>query len=805
MALAEAPIGGVTTPSPTTAAADAASAAGPLPDHDPGPTPPGDTSADVIDLRDHVELLDHAGFDAVLDVLREDGRVVHVERQPPREARYARTREPLQPEVAKQLGVEQLWTHQATAIDLIRDGESVVIATGTASGKSRCYQIPIAEAGPTSTSLMLFPTKALAQDQLRAFASLGFPGIVPGTYDGDSTPEQRQWVRSTANVVLTNPEMLHAALLPGHDRWSTFFSRLQYVVIDELHVLRGVFGTHVSHVLRRLRRLCDHYGASPTFIFTSATIGEPERLATELCGLPVTAVSNDGSPRGERTIALLNPPLLDEAKGLRTSANTEAASVAAQLMREGHRTIVFCRSRKGTELVTGDIDSRMPKGQDGQVRAYRAGYLPGERRQIEHELFNGSLKGVVATSALELGVDVGGLDACVLNGFPGTVASMWQQIGRAGRGQQSSAAVLVAGDDQLDQWIMSHPDELLHRTPETAVINPTNPFILGPHLACAAFEKPIAHTDDAYWGDSLDEGIRDLVLDDTILLKPSGTGTPLAVYAGTGRPSRHIGLRTGSANEIRIANKRGTLIGTVDASRAFSVVHPGAVYLHQGRPYRVVDLDMDDHVATVEDADGLEYTQARTRVDITVVDSDAEAMLGPVGVHLGAVEVTSQVTGFQRREVRSRRILANETLELPPSTLRTRSFWYVIPTSVIERAGVEAAQVPGALHAAEHAGIGMLPLFTICDRWDVGGVSTPWHAGAGGPCIFIYDAHPGGSGIAELGFAEKDRHLAATRDAIRACACTDGCPSCVQSPKCGNGNEPLDKHAAVALLDQILD
>ena len=353
------------------------------------------------------------------------------------------------------------------------------------------------------------------------------------------------------------------------------------------------------------------------------------------------------------------------------------------------------------------------------MRAYRAGYLAAERRQIEHELFNGSLRGVVATSALELGVDVGGLDACVLNGFPGTVASMWQQIGRAGRGQQKSAAVLVAGDDQLDQWIMSHPTELLDRPPETAVINPTNPFVLGPHLACAAFEKPIAHTDDAYWGEALDDGIRDLVLDDTILLKPSGTGAPLAVYAGTGRPSNGIGLRSGGAKEFRIADKRGTLIGTVDGAQAFTVAHPGAIYLHQGRPYRVVDLDLDDMVATVEDADGEEYTQARTRVDISIIESEQETTLGPVAVHLGAVEVTSQVVGYQRREVRSRRILANETLELPPSTLRTRSFWFVIPTGVIERAGVEAAQVPGALHAAEHAGIGMLPLFTLCDRWDL--------------------------------------------------------------------------------------
>ena len=747
-------------------------------------------------------------FSDVLDALAEDGRLVYVHRQPVVAARTATTNEPIEPAVADAIELKSLWSHQATAIDLIRDKQSVVIATGTASGKSLCYQIPIAEAagraGGCGTALLLFPTKALAQDQLRGLAAFDFPGVVAGTYDGDSTPEQRQWVRSTANVVLTNPEMLHGALLPSHDRWSTFLGKLDHVVIDELHVLRGVFGTHVSHILRRLRRLCHHYGSDPTFIFTSATIGEPERLASELCGLPVVPVLNDGSPRGERTIALLNPPLLDEAKGLRTSANTETASVAAELISSGHRTIVFCRSRKGTELVAGDIGRRLPAAESDSVRAYRAGYLAAERRQIEHELFDGTLRGVVATSALELGVDIGGLDACVLNGFPGTVASMWQQIGRSGRGQQESTAVLVAGDDQLDQWIMAHPTDLLERPPERAVINPDNPFILGPHLACAAYEKPLARSDDKYWGDALDDGIRDLVVDDTIVLRPSGKGSPLAVYAGTGRPSRGIGLRSGSSDEFRIARTDGSLVGTVDAVRAFSVAHPGAIYLHQGKPYRVRDLDIANHVATVEDADGDEYTQARTQTNISVAKIDNDAVLGPAHVYVGSVQVDSQVVGYQRREVRSRRILANETLELPASTLSTRAFWYVVPPDVITEAGLVPSRVPGALHAAEHAGIGMLPLFTICDRWDVGGVSTAWHAGAGGPTIFIYDAYPGGSGIAELGFAERGRHLLATRDAIAACGCAEGCPSCVQSPKCGNGNEPLDKAGAIAVLDQIL-
>ena len=750
-----------------------------------------------------------ASFDRLIEDLAEDGRLAHVARLPARAARFGEPIASISPEVRRALGDEALYTHQAEAIDLVRAGHSVVVATGTASGKSRCFQIPIAEAanrkGSTGTALMLYPTKALAQDQLRALHAIGFDNVVAGTYDGDSTPEQKTWVRSTANVVLSNPEMLHASMLPGHQRWAKFLGHLEHVVIDELHVLRGIFGTHVAHLLRRLRRICNHYGSDPKFIFTSATIGEPGVLASQLCGLPVTEVTNDGSPRGERKLIMINPPIVDEAQGLRTSANSEAASIAARLMHDDHRTIVFCRSRRGTELVTADITRRLPKGSESQVRAYRAGYLTAERRTIEHELFEGSLSGVVATSALELGVDIGGLDACVLNGFPGTVASMWQQIGRAGRGLQPSAAVLVAGDDQLDQWIMKHPTDLLDRPPEQAVINPDNPFVLGPHLACAAFEKPLAPDDDKYWGDALDDGVRNLVQDDRLLLKPSGNGHPLGVYAGRDRPSRAIGLRSSSANEVQIVRADGSLVGTVDTSRACSAVHTGAIYLHQGRPYRVAKLDLDDRVATVTDSDGSEYTQARTKVDISITDIDTTTPLGDSGVEvsLGAVDVTSQVVGYQRREVRSRRILAHETLDLPLETLSTRSFWFTVPVPVLEEAAIEASAVPGTLHAAEHAAIGMLPLFTICDRWDVGGVSTPWHAGAEGPAIFIHEAHPGGAGIAELGFEQHVTLLAATLESLRNCACTDGCPSCVQSPKCGNGNEPLDKHGAIALLDVL--
>jgi DEAD/DEAH box helicase domain-containing protein len=750
-----------------------------------------------------------AAFESVLADLVADGRVRHVERLPAREERTAGTERPLPPEVAARLP-GPLWTHQAEAIDRLRRGESVVVATGTASGKSLCYQVPIAEAVADrirpGTALVLGPTKALAQDQLRALTDACYPDVVAATYDGDCTPDERTWVRGHANVVFTNPEMLHAGLLPNHRRWSRLLMRLRYVVVDELHVMRGVFGTHVAHVLRRLRRVCELYGTSPTFVFSSATIGDPDRLARALCGLPVTAITDDGSPRGPRVVALLNPPLFDEGGGMRTSANSETAAVTARLVETGHRTIAFCRSRKGTELVAADVRRRLPVGDADLVRPYRAGYLASERREIEAELFGGRLRGVVATSALELGVDIGGLDACVLNGFPGTVASFWQQVGRAGRDRRSSVAVLVAGDDQLDQWLLAHPVEVFRRPTEPAVVNLSNPFVLHPHLACAAFERPLSYSDERYWPELLDDGVRELVLSDALQVRPGPRDdAPRAVWAGPGVPAPRVGLRTGGAGEVRIKLDDGTLVGTVDESRAHSLVHPGAVYLHQGRSYLVVDLDLGARVATVESTDGDEYTQPSSDTTIRVLHEDTHRVVGRVRLSLGAVEVCTQVTGYQRKDTRSRRILANESLELPPTRFVTRAFWYAVPGAVLDAAGVDISRAPGALHAMEHAAIGMLPLFTICDRWDVGGVSIAWHDDVGAAAVFVHDGYPGGAGIAELGFEAADRHLAATLDVIEGCPCLEGCPSCVQSPKCGNGNEPLDKAGAIALLHAILD
>jgi len=416
-------------------------------------------------------------------------------------------------------------------------------------------------------------------------------------------------------------------------------------------------------------------------------------------------------------------------------------------------------------------------------------------------LFAGRLRGVVATSALELGIDIGTLDACVLDGFPGTIASLWQQAGRAGRVQQESLAVLVAGEDQLDQWLMAHPKELFNRPPEPAVINPSNPSVLLPHLACAAYELPLSTDDGRWWDDELlHDGVRELVQDDVLAVRDGH-----AYWAGRGAPAWAVGLRSGSSEEYRIADPDGRLIGTVDGSRAFQAVHPGAVYLHQGQAWRVTDLDLHDRVAWVEPSDGDELTQVRSETDIRVQRDEQSRAVGPITLHLGAVQVSEQVIGYQRRDVRTHELLGTEALDLPPSSLVTRAFWFTIDESVLERAGIARADWPGTLHAAEHAAIGMLPLFTICDRWDVGGVSTALQIDTGVPTIFVYDGYPGGAGIAELGFEAGERLLCTTLEVITACPCVAGCPSCVQSPKCGNGNDPLDKAGAAALLRVILE
>lgn len=751
-------------------------------------------------------------IDAILDALALDpdlgNRVVHDVELPEREGRTATLTAPLHESVRERLrarGVEELWTHQAAAIDHLRRGEHVVVATGTASGKSLCYQVPILDAiaaRASTTALALFPTKALAQDQLRSLRSWSLPGATAVTYDGDTPPDDRAWARRHANVLLTNPEMLHLGILPSHQRWATFLMRLEYVVVDELHALRGIFGGHVAQVLRRLRRLCAHYGSDPTFCFASATIGNPGELASSLIGAPVTAITDDGAPAAGRRFVLWQRPLLDEALGTRVSANHETAELLATFVRDRHPTLAFTRSRRGAELVAAGARRALERSAPAlasSVAAYRAGYRADERRAVERALGTGELLGVAATNALELGIDVGGLDAVIVNGFPGTLASLRQQAGRAGRTGRRAATVLVAGDDQLDQWYVAHPDQLLTRAAEAAVINPDNPFVLRPHIACAAHELPLGPDDERWFGPGIDDAVRELVLVD--LLRPRDGRM---FWAGRTPPAPAVGLRTGTNEECSLlaeVDGRVHLVGTVDGARIYNVAHEGAVYLHQGRQWQVERLDVADHAAWLVAADDLdEYTQPREETDIAILDTERVVPCGVGRAHLGRVEVTNRVTAYQRRRTGSGESLGVVDLDVPPRTLDTRACWYTVPADALERAGIPPARHTGAVHAAEHALIGLLPLFAICDRWDVGGVSMALHPQTGAPTIVVYDGYPGGAGIAELAFADLDRHLRETLALVEACSCEHGCPSCVQSPKCGNWNEYLDKDAAAGLL-----
>lgn len=749
--------------------------------------------------------------------LADPRRLVHVERLPAAEPRFADLAVPLPDTVAARLP-GRLFTHQAAALDLIRAGTSVAVATGTASGKSLIYQAAIGEAAAApvrpGTALCIYPTKALGHDQMRSFVDLGLPGVVPSAYDGDAGRDERAEARRNATVLLTNPEMLHCGILPHHAGWMRFLSRLQYVVIDELHLFRGIFGSHVAHVIRRLRRIAAHYGADPTFVCTSATIGEPAALASAITGVPVTAVTDDGSPTGPRSVAIWNPPVLDAETGMRASSHTETAGLVSDLVRDDRRTLGFCPSRRTTELVAQRVRRQLPADHRGRVAAYRGGFLAEERHEIEQALAAGEVDAVLATSALELGVDFDGVDACVLDGFPGTVASLWQRVGRAGRQRQDSLAVLVCGSDQLDQWVAAHPAELFSRPPEPAVINHANPFVADPHLRCAAFELPLTHDDERYWPGLLDDSVRRLVHDDELVVRPPGGGTaggrgrrrrlsptsPVAVWSGNGWPVDRVGLRSGSPGQVKIIRPDGTPVGTVDRGRAGEVVHEGAVYLHAGRHYRVRELDLDTGRAVVDPDDGGTYTSATTRMDLRIRGEDVVDESGPMRLAVGPIEVTTRVTGYVRKDVASGEVVERNGLSLPPSRLETRGVWRVIPEEILAGVGLVPERWPGALHAAEHAAIGVLPLFAICDRWDVGGVSTARHVDTGAPTIVIYDGYPGGAGIAELGFEAAARHWRVTAEVIAACPCSTGCPSCVQSPKCGNGNEPLDKAGALAML-----
>jgi DEAD/DEAH box helicase domain-containing protein len=747
-----------------------------------------------------------------------DDRLAHLEVVPAREARHAAWPVWVDPALTaawRERGVERPWTHQVVAAEAVRAGRNVVVSTGTASGKSLAYLMPALTAvlearnsrGRRGASVLyLSPTKALAQDQLAALTALGVD-VRATTHDGDSSREQRDWARDHGEYLLTNPDMLHRSLLPGHARWSRFLSMLEYVVVDECHHYRGVFGAHVAQVLRRLRRVAASYGADPTFVLASATVAEPEVSAERLTGLPFTAVTDDGSPRGQLELALWEPPFTsfggENGAPVRRSAGAETADLLADLVVEGVRTLAFVRSRRGAETVSlaaRRLLEEVDEGLSQRVAAYRGGYLPEDRRAIEGALRRGELLGLAATSALELGIDVSGLDAVVIAGFPGTRAAFWQQVGRAGRGGADSLGVLVARDDPLDTYLVTHPDALIGRPVEANVFDPDNPYVLGPHLCAAAEELPLTEADLDIFGPNARAGVDALTDAGMLRRRPRGW-----FWTDRARACDLADIRSTGGPPVRLVEEgTGRLLGTVDQAASHGTVHEGAVYLHLGETYLVRSLDLEEHVAVVVAASPDYSTTARDVTDIEIRSERTHAAWGPARVTLGEVRVTHQVVSYLRRRVPSGEVLGEEPLDLPERVLDTVAVWWTLPAAALADAGLSTRDLPGAAHAAEHAAIGLLPLFATCDRWDIGGVSTALHPDTGQLTVFVYDGHPGGAGFAERGYERAVAWWSATRAAIGSCACEDGCPSCVQSPKCGNGNNPLDKDGAVALLDVLL-
>jgi DEAD/DEAH box helicase domain-containing protein len=711
-------------------------------------------------------------------------------------------------------GIESLYSHQVESLEAASRG-SVIVTSGTASGKSLCFNLPVLDGlarEPRRRALYLYPTKALAQDQARALSALDPPGLRHAIYDGDTPREDRPGIRRRSNLVLTNPDMLNVGILPHHRSWGDFLANLGWVVVDEAHAYRGVFGSHVANVLRRLRRVGALYGAHPRFLLASATIANPLELAERLCGVDFTLVDSDGAPRASRRIAMWNPPLIDERSGTRRSPLSEGADLLAALVAEGLRTICFLNSRRGIELIQRFTRDRLRE--DGRpeladrIAPYRAGYTPQQRREIEAALSGGHLLAVVATDALELGIDVGELDAAICVTFPGTVASLRQMWGRAGR-RSEGVALYLAGQDALDQFFCRHPDEFLGRPVEAAILDHESEQIQQQHLIAAAYEAPLGGGEQGVLGEERAPGTPDDEAlgprwrdraDELVRLGRLRQGRGgRYVVRGPGFPAGAVSLRSASADSVAVIDSgSGELLGGVEAERAFSTVHPGAVYLHLGASYEVRELDVEGRRAIVERFDGDWYTQPKKETETFIETTHDTRKTCGVELSFGAVSVTEQVIAFQRKRLSDHAVIDTVAIELPEQSFLTQALWYVLPPKLA--AALPSEVLLGSLHATEHSQIAVIPLLAMCDRWDVGGLSTNVHFQTGSPTIFVYDGHPGGIGIARRGYGEFERLLGDAARLVGECPCEDGCPSCVQSPKCGNLNEPLHKTGALELM-----
>ena len=748
-------------------------------------------------------------WDPLLEAGRTDERLVMQSAQHARPPREAAIPDALHPEVAEALrarGIEKLWAHQVEALHAAWAGPTIV-TTGTASGKSLCFNLPTLDVlcrDARARAIYLYPAKALAQDQARAVSALGVDRARPAIYDGDTPREQRSGIRRRANLVLTNPDMLHLGILPNHQAWAAFFANLAVVVVDEAHVYRGVFGSHVANVLRRLRRVAAAYGTEPRFLLTSATIANPGELAERLTGLEeVTIVERDGAPKARRTIAMWNPPVTDEKLGTRRSALAEAADLLADLVCEGARTIVFMKSRKAVELMARfaqlALEDRGRADLAERIAPYRAGYTAQQRRELERRLVAGELLGVVSTDALELGIDIGSLDAAVCVTFPGTVASLRQMWGRAGR-RGRGLAVYVAGDDALDQFFCRHPDEFLDRPVEAAILDPFNEQIHAAHLLCAAHEGPLDAADAEWFGPGWRETADILVSAGELRERPGGAYVSRHPEEF---PAASVALRSAGRDGFTIVDtSSGELLGTVDVARAFTTTHEGAVYLHGGRSFEVAGLDLESRRALVAPFTGDWYTQPKHETDTSIERLlERRETLG-VTLSFGTVIVTNQVLGYQRKRLSDHETLDLVALDLPATSFVTQALWYELDDDMLGDFPLDV--LLGALHASEHSQIAVLPLLAMCDRWDIGGLSTNLHPQTGRPTIFIYDGHPGGIGITRRGFHAFEALVDDAHRLVGECPCERGCPSCVQSPKCGNLNEPLSKAGAIEVMGRML-
>jgi DEAD/DEAH box helicase domain-containing protein len=734
-----------------------------------------------------------------------DDRLVHRAYEEARPARCVPLPTDLDPSIVSALigqGIAELWTHQAETYELARAGAHVCVVTGTASGKSLAYTLPLVQGlveRKASRSLYLSPTKALAQDQARRLSELRL-GLRPTLYDGDTPRERRPLARKWGNPILTNPDMLHVGILTNHERWADMLGNLTHVVVDEAHVYRGVFGSHVALVLRRLRRVCALYGSDPTFLLASATVANPGELAQALTGLDVAVVSEDGAPRAPRTVAFWQPTLLDDETGERGSTLAEAAGLLAALVTAGLRTICFVKSRRGVEIAfriaRETLEAAGRPDLARRLAPYRAGYTAEERRAIERDLVSGELLGVAATDALELGIDVGLLDCAISVGFPGTVASLRQQWGRAGR-RGEGLALYVPSADGLDRFFARHPEALLRRAVEAAVLDPESPQIRIGHLRAAAHERPIVPADDDVLGAGAYEAACELERAGELVRTPAGLA-----WRTADSPAAAISLRSASPDAITIVDETsGTVLGVADAARALWTLHEGAVYLHRGESHLVRRLDLDERIALVGPHEAPWYTQPRRDTETTILSRELRDLRAGVKLSYGLVEVADQVVAYQRRSLPEHRALELVPLDLPERRFDTAAFWFEPSDELLEEAG---GDLLGTLHAVEHALISVLPLYAMCDRWDLGGLSTNLHPQTGRPTIFVHEGHPGGVGLARRGVARFEDLVADTARLIVECPCEAGCPSCVQSPKCGNLNDTLDKNGAGRLLNAMV-